>query len=129
MQVNNYSGNQSFGMALCSSGVVNKALKSRISKPADLELLSQLIEQASRNDVVDIQLFARDNKLSANVYTRTLLLDEPNYFVKSFSEGWFQSPVKFIKKLVNYADKEAEKISSRCSSKDLDDVLNKMNTL
>jgi hypothetical protein len=43
MQINNYtSTQQSFGMALRSNDVVNKAIKARISKPIELEKLSAL---------------------------------------------------------------------------------------
>ena len=39
MQVNgnNYSNQQNFGMALKSSDVVNKALRTRITKPVDAQ--------------------------------------------------------------------------------------------
>ena len=83
MQVNgnNYSNQQNFGMALKSSDVVNKALRTRITKPVDAQELSALVEQASKNDIVDIHLFADDKgKLRANVFTRESSFDNPNSF-------------------------------------------------
>lgn len=130
MQVNmenNYSRQQSFGMALKGSDVVNKALRVRITKPAEAQELAALVEQASKNDIVDIQLFANEKgKLTANVFTRDTSLDNPNSFVRNFSEGIFGGPVRFIKKLVNLADAEAAKINERCDIKELDDTLSKM---
>ncbi|MBO5447317.1 hypothetical protein J6A34_07410 [bacterium] len=130
MQVNmenNYSRQQSFGMALKGSDVVNKALRVRITKPAEAQELAALVEQASKNDIVDIQLFANEKgKLTANVFTRDTSLDNPNSFVRNFSEGIFGGPVRFLKKLVNLADAEAAKINERCDIKELDDTLSKM---
>ena len=130
MQVNmstNYSNQQNFGMALKSSDVVNKALRVRITKPADAQELSALVEQASKNDLVDIQLFSNDKgKLSANVFTRELSSDDPNSFVRHYSEGLFGGPIKFLRKLVNLADAEAAKINERCDIKELDGTLSKM---
>ena len=128
MQINNYTcTQQSFGMALRSNDVVNKAIKARISKPIELEKLSALIEQASKNDVVDIQLFASEgNKLSANVFTRNLSHDNPNAFTKHFSEGWFSTPVKFINKVVQYAEAQAAKIAKCCDYDEVDKVLSRM---
>ena len=129
MQVNgnNYSNQQNFGMALKSSDVVNKALRTRITKPVDAQELSALVEQASKNDIVDIHLFADDKgKLRANVFTRESSFDNPNSFLRHYSEGFFGGPVKFIKKLVNIADAEAEKIQARCDINELNDTLNKM---
>ncbi|MBR6721837.1 hypothetical protein IKL64_00100 [bacterium] len=130
MQVNmntNYSNQQNFGMAMKSSDVVNKALRVRIKRPVDSQELSALVEQASKNDLVDIQLFADEKgKLTANVFTRDTSLDNPNSFVRHFSEGIFGGPVKFIRKIVNFADAEAAKINERCDIKELDDTLSKM---
>ena len=130
MQVNmntNYSNQQNFGMAMKSSDVVNKALWVRIKRPVDAQELSALVEQASKNDLVDIQLFADEKgKLTANVFTRDTSLDNPNSFVRHFSEGIFGGPVKFIRKIVNFADAEAAKINERCDIKELDDTLSKM---
>ena len=130
MQVNmenNYSRQQSFGMALKGSDVVNKALRVRITKPAEAQELAALVEQASKNDIVDIQLFANEKgKLTANVFTRDTSLDNPNSFVRHFSEGIFGGPVKFLRKLVNLADAEAAKINERCYINELDDTLSKM---
>lgn len=130
MQVNmntNYSNQQNFGMAMKSSDVVNKALRVRIKRPVDSQELSALVEQASKNDLVDIQLFANEKgKLTANVFTRDTSLDNPNSFVRHFSEGIFGGPVKFIRKIVNFADAEAAKINERCDIKELDDTLSKM---
>ena len=130
MQVNmenNYSRQQAFGMALKGSDVVNKALRVRITKPAEAQELAALVEQASKNDLVDIQLFTNDKgKLYANVYTRDTSLNNPNHLLKHFNEGIFEGPVKFIKKLVNIADKEAAEIQKRCDIKELDDTLSKM---
>ena len=130
MQVNmntNYSNQQNFGMAMKSSDVVNKVLRTRITKPVDSQELAALVEQASKNDIVDIQLFANEKgKLTANVFTRDTSLDNPNSFVRNFSEGLFGGPVKFIRKLVNFADAEAAKINERCDIKELDDTLSKM---
>ena len=130
MQVNmnaNYSSQQNFGMAMKSSDVVNRVLRTRIVKPTELETLTSLVEQASKNDLVDIQLFTNDKgKLSANVFTRDTSFDNPNSFLKHYTEGLFGGPVKFIKKLVNFADKEAAKIEQRCDVKELDDTLSKM---
>lgn len=130
MQVNmntNYSNQQNFGMAMKSSDVVNKALRVRIKRPVDAQELSALVEQASKNDLVDIQLFADEKgKLTANVFTRDTSLDNPNSFVRHFSEGIFGGPVKFIRKIVNFADAEAAKINERCDIKELDDTLSKM---
>ena len=123
----NYSNQQNFGMAMKSSDVVNKALRTRIKKPVDAQELSALVEQASKNDLVDIQLFADERgKLTANVFTRDTSLDNPNSFVRHFSEGIFGGPVKFIRKIVNFADAEAAKINERCDIKELDDTLSKM---
>ena len=123
----NYSNQQNFGMAMKSSDVVNKALRTRIKKPVEAQELSALVEQASKNDLVDIQLFADERgKLTANVFTRDTSLDNPNSFVRHFSEGIFGGPVKFIRKLVNFADTEATKINERCDIKELDDTLSKM---
>ena len=130
MQVNmntNYSNQQNFGMAMKSSDVVNKVLRTRITKPVDSQELAALIEQAAKNDIVDIQLFANQKgKLTANVFTRDTSLDNPNSFVRYFSEGIFGGPVKFIRKVVNYADTEATKISERCDVHELDQTLSKM---
>ena len=130
MQVNmntNYSNQQNFGMAMKSSDVVNKALRVRIKRPVDSQELSALVEQASKNDLVDIQLFADEKgKLTANVFTRDTSLDNPNSFVRHFSEGIFGGPVKFIRKIVNFADAEAAKINERCDIKELDDTLSIM---
>ena len=130
MQVNmntNYSNQQNFGMAMKSSDAVNKALRVRIKRPVDSQELSALVEQASKNDLVDIQLFADEKgKLTANVFTRDTSLDNPNSFVRHFSEGIFGGPVKFIRKIVNFADAEAAKINERCDIKELDDTLSKM---
>ena len=130
MQVNmenNYSRQQSFGMALKGSDIVNKALRVRITKPAEAQELAALVEQASKNDIIDIQLFANEKgKLTANVFTRDTSLDNPNSFVRNFSEGIFGGPVRFLKKLVNLADAEAAKINERCDIKELDDTLSKM---
>jgi hypothetical protein len=130
MQVNmnvNYSNQQNFGMALKSSDVVNKALRVRITKPADSQKLAELVEQASKNDIVDINLFANDKgKLSANVFTRELSLDNPNSFFRSYSEGFFGGPIRFLRKIVNLADAEAAKINERCDIQELDDTLSKM---
>lgn len=123
----NYSNQQNFGMAVISNDVVNKVLRTRITRPADSQLLSEIVEQASKNDLVDIRLFTNDKgKLSANVYTRDTSLDNPNSFLKHYSEGLFGGPVKFIRKLVNIADKEAAEIQKRCDIKELDDTLSKM---
>ncbi len=118
-----------FGMAIHSNENVNKVLKSRIKTTEHLEKLNHLIDQANKNDKVDIRLFVMPDRqsLSGNVYT--VNNDNNNYFLKSYRENWFdklsKNPVKFIQRLVNIADKKASKLEN-VDKKTADEIFSKM---
>ena len=124
-----YSNNQNFGMAIHSNESVNKALKARIKTKPQIEKLNQLIEQANKNDKVDINLLIMpDGKtITANVYS---LKNDVGYeFFKNYTENaftkLFKGPVGFIEKLVTVADKKAKNIAAMEATA-YDDILRKM---
>lgn len=124
-----YSNNQNFGMAIHSNESVNKALKARIKTKPQIEKLNQLIEQANKNDKVDINLLIMpDGKtITANVYS---LKNDVGYeFFKNYTENaftkLFKGPVGFIEKLVTVADKKAKNIAAMEATA-YDDILSKM---
>lgn len=124
-----YSNNQNFGMAIHSNESVNKALKARIKTKPQIEKLNQLIEQANKNDKVDINLLIMpDGKtITANVYS---LKNDVGYeFFKNYTENaftkLFKGPVGFIEKLVTIADKKAKNIADM-EAVAYDDILSKM---
>ena len=118
-----------FGMAIHSNESVNKALKARIKTKPQIEKLNQLIEQANKNDKVDINLLIMpDGKtITANVYS---LKNDVGYeFFKNYTENaftkLFKGPVGFIEKLVTVADKKAKTIAAMEATA-YDDILSKM---
>lgn len=127
MQINNQTPNQNFGMAIHSNLNVNNVLKARIKSAAALEKLNKIAERQAQNDKVDITLFLNPDgrSLSANVYDAS---GKAGTFFKSYTENplisLFKSPVGFINKLSNVADKQADKI--RKTDLNYDDVFQKM---
>lgn len=114
MQVNfnPQQNNQNFG-AIHSNEVVNKIIKSRIKKPAQLEKLDRVISEANKNTLADVTLMANpDGKtISANIYSTRQGIE----FFKQRSENFFSQVfgggiVGFIEKCSKIADKGAKKI-------------------
>lgn len=119
MQINLNKQNNSpkFGMAINSSEIVDKVIKSRIKTPEQLNKLNQIMDKESQNDVIDIALFTDGKLLSANAYPRHFVNRE-NYpeYCKSFSENKFskifQGVVGFIEKTAKFADDTAKEIKN-----------------
>ena len=117
-----------FGMAIhVGDNNVQSVLKSRVKSLKDVEKINDIFKKQKGNSKVDIRLFADKETgelLSANVYMRTP--DALNDFHKHYSENFFswlfnRSPVKFIKKLANVADKQESKIIKK------EEIVNKLN--
>lgn len=106
-----------FGMAIhYSNNSVQRVIKSRIKSLKDFDKLNDILKKQKENLKVDISLFAnpKTGKLSADVYTTNYTV---NNFYKSYSENFFNrlfnsSPVKFIEKMANIADKQESKIKN-----------------
>ena len=114
-----------FGMAIhYSNNSVQRVIKSRIKSLNDIDKLNDILKKQKENLKVDISLFANEKtgKLSADVYTTNYTMSN---FYKSYSENFFstlfRSPVKFIEKLANVANKEEAKILKK------EEIVNKLN--
>ena len=113
-----------FGMAIhYSNNSVQRVIKSRIKSLNDIDKLNDILKKQKENLKVDISLFANEKtgKLSADVYTTNYTMSN---FYKSYSENFFNrlfnnSPVKFIEKMANIADKQESKIKN-------EEILNKI---
>ncbi len=99
-----------------SNNSVQRVIKSRIKSLNDIDKLNDILKKQKENFKVDISLFANEKtgKLSADVYTTNYTMSN---FYKSYSENFFSrlfnsSPVKFIEKMANIADKQESKIKS-----------------
>ena len=127
----NYS-NKNFKMAMKIHKTAGDVIKNRLKTAKELKQLNELIDKASQNKFIDIQLLGDDkNVLSANIHSKELY-DRNNvrfFQLRSKEENFIdlllKSPIRFIKRVVEFADKEAKKLEKIVPENLVQDTINK----
>ena len=107
-------------------------IKKRLKTAKELKQLNELIDKASQNKFIDIQLYG-DNKnvLQANIHSKNLYdIDNIRFFrlrnkKENFIDLLLKSPIRFIKRVVEFADKEAKKLEKIVPENLVQDTINK----
>lgn len=118
MQVNNIQNHNhtSFTSVKLSSGAADTLKK--VLKPADWEAFDAIIQEQKYNPV-DMYLFGNRDKLSGKLfYSKNYTHKEKVYNQRAF----FDSPIKFLKRLSNKANDWHDKIKNE-PDVDIDEIL------
>ena len=126
----NYT-NQNFKMAMKIHENAGDVIKKRLKTAKELKQLNELIDKASQNKFIDIQLFGDKNVLHANIHSKNLYdIDNIRFFrlrnkKENFIDLLLKSPIRFIKRVVEFADKEAKKLEKIVPENLVQDTINK----
>jgi hypothetical protein len=126
----NYS-NKNFKMAMKIHQNAGDVIKNRLKTAKELKQLNELIDKASQNKFIDIQLFGDKNVLSANIHSKELYNRNNARFFQlrskeeNFIDLLLKSPIRFIKRVVEFADKEAKKLEKIVPENLVQDTINK----
>ena len=126
----NYS-NKNFKMAMKIHKNAGDVIKNRLKTAKELKQLNELIDKASQNNFIDIKLFGDKNVLRANIHSKNLYaIDNIRFFrlrnkKENFIDLLLKSPIRFIKRVVEFADKEAKKLEKIVPENLVQDTINK----
>ena len=119
-------------MAMKIHKTAGEVIKNRLKTAKELKQLNELIDKASQNKFIDIQLLGDDkNVLSANIHSKELYdRNNARFFQlwskeENFIDLLLKSPIRFIKRVVEFADKEAKKLEKIVPENLVQDTINK----